>query len=146
MIDVLRAGMLSSVQDLGRPGYRHLGVAKAGALDTLALEVGNRLVGNAPQAAALEVTVGPVALRFARPTRIAITGAQFGATLDGSSVHTWWSLPVRAGQTLLLQGPARGMRGYVCVRGGIDERRTISPMTITTSTMACGRACSTSMS
>lgn len=120
MIDVLRAGVLSSVQDLGRAGYRHLGVAQAGALDTLALDVGNRLVGNTPQAAAIEVTVGPVALRFARATRIAITGAQFGATLDGEPVHTWWSLPVRAGQELVLQGPARGMRGYVCVRGGID--------------------------
>ncbi|WP_206955093.1 5-oxoprolinase subunit C family protein [Trinickia acidisoli] len=120
MIDVLRAGVLSSVQDLGRTGYRHLGVAKAGALDTLALDIGNRLVGNAPQAAAIEITVGPAALRFTQATRIAITGAQFGATLDGVPVHTWWSLPVRPGQELLLQGPTRGMRGYVCVRGGID--------------------------
>ena len=120
MIDLVRAGMLSSVQDLGRAGYRHLGIAKAGALDTLALEVGNRLVGNEPQAAAIEVTIGPVALRFTRATRIALTGAQFNATLDGARVHTWWSLPVRAGQELLLQGPVRGMRGYVCVRGGID--------------------------
>jgi biotin-dependent carboxylase-like uncharacterized protein len=120
MIDVLRAGVLSSVQDLGRAGYRHLGVAKAGALDTLALEVGNRLVGNGPHAAAIELTVGPVALRFTQATRIAITGAQFDATLGGEPVHTWWSLPVRAGQELVLQGPVRGMRGYVCVRGGID--------------------------
>lgn len=120
MIDVLRAGVLSTVQDLGRNGYRHLGIAKAGALDPLALEVGNRLVGNAPQAAAIEVTVGPTALRFTQATRLAITGAQFGATLDGEPVHPWWSLPVRAGQTLVLQGPVRGMRGYVCVRGGID--------------------------
>ncbi|HWX12739.1 MAG TPA: allophanate hydrolase, partial [Trinickia sp.] len=59
MIQVLRAGIITSVQDLGRPGYRHLGIATAGALDTLALEVGNRLVGNAPQAAAIEVTMGP---------------------------------------------------------------------------------------
>ncbi len=120
MIDVMRAGVLSSVQDLGRAGYRHLGVAKAGALDTLALEVGNRLVGNGAHAAAIEVTVGPIALRFARATRIAITGAQFSAVLGGEPVHTWWSLPVRAGDELLLQGPARGMRAYVCVRGGID--------------------------
>jgi biotin-dependent carboxylase-like uncharacterized protein len=120
MIDVLRAGMLSSVQDLGRAGYRHLGIAKAGALDMLALEVGNRLVGNEPQAAAIEMTVGPVALRFSRATRIALTGAQFQATLDGKSVHPWWSQPVRAGQELVLHGPVRGMRGYLCVRGGID--------------------------
>jgi biotin-dependent carboxylase-like uncharacterized protein len=108
------------VQDLGRPGYRHLGIPTAGALDALSLEVGNRLVGNAPQAAAIEVTMGPTALRFTRATRIALTGAEFDATLDGEPVHVWWSLPVRAGQQLTLQGATRGMRGYVCVRGGID--------------------------
>jgi biotin-dependent carboxylase-like uncharacterized protein len=120
MIDVIRAGMLSSVQDAGRTGLRHLGVAKAGALDALALEVGNRLVGNAPQAAAIEVTVGPAVFRFTQATRIAVTGAQFNATLDGAPVYAWWSLPVRAGQELVLQGPTRGMRGYLCVGGGID--------------------------
>ncbi|MBU6489235.1 MAG: biotin-dependent carboxyltransferase family protein [Burkholderiales bacterium] len=120
MIEVLRAGVLSSVQDLGRAGLRHLGVAQAGVLDTLALEVGNRLVANAPQAAAIEITVGPAAFRFTRATRIAITGAQFAATLDGVPVYTWWSLPVRAGQELVLHGPTRGMRGYLCIRGGID--------------------------
>lgn len=120
MIEVLRAGVLTSVQDLGRPGFRHLGVAAAGALDTLALEVGNRLVGNAPSAAGVEVTLGPVVLRFTRAARIALTGAAFDATLDGKPVHAWWSVPVAAGQQLVLQGARRGMRGYVCVRGGID--------------------------
>ena len=120
MIEVLRAGILTSVQDLGRRGYRHLGVATAGALDTLALEVGNRLVGNVPQAAAIEVTTGPTALRFTQTARVAITGAQFDASLDGEPAYSWWSLPVRAGQQLVLQGAVRGMRCYVCVRGGID--------------------------
>ncbi|PMS37718.1 biotin-dependent carboxylase-like uncharacterized protein [Trinickia symbiotica] len=120
MIEVLRAGAISSVQDLGRHGYRHLGIAAAGALDTLALEVGNRLVGNIPSAAAIEVTVGPTALRFTEATRIAVTGAEFGATLDDAPVPAWWSVPVRAGQALVLHGARRGMRGYVCVRGGID--------------------------
>lgn len=120
MIDVVRAGMLSSVQDAGRTGLRHLGVAKAGALDELALEVGNRLVGNTPQAAAIEVTLGPAVFRFTQATRIALTGAQFNATLDGAPMYAWWSLPVRAGQELVLQGPIRGMRGYLCVRGGVD--------------------------
>jgi biotin-dependent carboxylase-like uncharacterized protein len=120
MIDVVRAGMLSSVQDAGRTGLRHLGVARAGALDDLALEVGNRLVGNAPQAAAIELTLGPAVFRFTQATRIALTGAQFNATLDGAPVYAWWSVPVRAGQELVLQGPTRGMRGYLCVRGGVD--------------------------
>jgi allophanate hydrolase subunit 2 len=120
MIDVIRAGLLTSVQDLGRHGYRHLGIALGGALDRLALEVGNRLVGNRPDAAALEVTFGPTVLRFPRATRIAMTGSEFGATLDGAPVYSWWSLPVQAGQTLTLNAAKRGMRCYVCVAGGID--------------------------
>ncbi|QGZ62623.1 5-oxoprolinase subunit C family protein [Paraburkholderia acidisoli] len=120
MIEVVRAGLLTTVQDLGRPGFRHLGVATGGALDTLALEVGNRLVGNRPDAAGLEITFGPVALRFARATRVAITGTEFGATLGGKAVWSWWSLPVAAGEELVLHGAKRGMRGYVCVAGGID--------------------------
>jgi 5-oxoprolinase (ATP-hydrolysing) subunit C len=120
MIDVIRAGRLTSVQDLGRHGYRHLGIAMGGALDRLALEVGNRLVGNRSDAACLEVTFGPTVLRFPRATRIAMTGGEFGATLDGAPVYSWWSLPVRAGQELTLNAAKRGMRCYVCVAGGID--------------------------
>lgn len=120
MIEVLRAGLLTTVQDAGRPGFRHLGIASGGALDPLALEVGNRLVGNRADAAALEVTFGPVALRFARATRIAITGTDFGATLNERPVWSWWSLPVAAGEELVLNGAKRGMRAYVCVAGGID--------------------------
>ncbi|MEX3823111.1 allophanate hydrolase, partial [Paraburkholderia sp. BR14262] len=114
MIEVVRAGLLTTVQDLGRPGYRHLGVATGGALDTLALEVGNRLVGNRPDAAGVEITFGTVALRFARATRIASTGTDFGATVGGRPVWSWWSLPVAAGEELVMNGAKRGMRAYVC--------------------------------
>lgn len=120
MIEVIRAGLLTTVQDLGRHGFRHLGVSMGGALDRLSLEVGNRLVGNRPDAAGLELTLGPLTLRFGRATRIAITGADFAATLDGKPVYSWWSLPVQAGQELSLQPAKRGMRGYVAVAGGID--------------------------
>ncbi|AOJ03204.1 allophanate hydrolase [Burkholderia mayonis] len=119
-IEVLRAGPLSTIQDLGRRGYRHLGVAQSGALDSLALEVGNRLVGNRPDAAAIEITLGPATFRFPRATRIAITGTEFGATLDGVPIYSWWSVPVAAGETLTLPVAKRGMRGYLCVAGGLD--------------------------
>lgn len=119
-IEVLRAGPLATVQDLGRTGLRHLGVAQCGALDTLALEVGNRLVGNRRDCAAVEITLGPAAFRFPRATRIALTGTGFGATLDGQPVHAWWSVPVAAGQTLTLAAARDGMRGYLCVAGCID--------------------------
>jgi biotin-dependent carboxylase-like uncharacterized protein len=119
-IDVLKAGALTSVQDLGRAGYRHLGVAVAGALDPLSFEIANRLVGNPPDAAGLEITMGPVTLRFNQPSRIAITGTDFNTSLDEQSVSSWWSLPVRAGQILTLRGARRGMRAYLAVAGGID--------------------------
>lgn len=86
-VEVLRAGPLSTVQDAGRHGLRHLGVAQGGALDTLALAVGNRLVGNRPDAAAIEITLGPAAFRFPRATRIALTGTEFGATLGERPAH-----------------------------------------------------------
>jgi len=120
MIDVIRAGMLTSVQDLGRHGLRHLGICQSGALDTLALNVANRLVGNTVGAAGIEVTIGPTVLRFTRDARIAVTGADFAATLDDTPVNAWWSLPVRAGQVLTLRAPRHGMRAYVAIAGGID--------------------------
>ncbi|MDR5744230.1 biotin-dependent carboxyltransferase family protein [Caballeronia sp. LZ029] len=120
MIDVIRAGVLTSVQDLGRRGYRHLGVSSGGALDALSLEIGNRIVGNRADAAGIEVTFGPTVLRFKHATRVAITGTDFGATLDDKPVYSWWSLPVRAGQELTLRAAKRGMRCYVAIAGGID--------------------------
>jgi len=135
MIEVLRAGPLTTIQDLGRPGYRHLGIATAGALDTLALEIGNRLVGNRPDAAGIEVTLGPVVLRFARATRIALSGADYGATLGGRPVWPCWSLPVAAGEELVLSAGKRAMRAYVCVAGGID----VLPMLGSRSTDLCAR-------
>ncbi|MGI4862067.1 MAG: biotin-dependent carboxyltransferase family protein [Janthinobacterium lividum] len=120
MIDIIRAGLFSSVQDLGRTGHRHAGVAQSGALDTLALRVANRLVGNPASAAGIEFTVGqPVQLRFGKATRIALTGADCAATLDGRPIHAWWSYPVAAGQVLSLGVPSRGMRAYLGVAGGI---------------------------
>jgi len=125
MIEVLRAGTLTSVQDLGRHGFRHLGVCQSGALDTLAMGVANRLAGNPREAAGIEITIGPTVLRFTRDTRIALTGADFAATLDDAAVHAWWSVPVQAGQVLTLRAPRRGMRAYLAIAGGIDVLPTL---------------------
>src|SRR5437879_7630974 len=125
MIEILRAGMLTSVQDLGRSGYRQLGIGPGGALDQLALTLANRLVGNPASCAGLEITMGACELRFTSATRVALTGGEFDATLDGVPVWSHWSFPVRAGQTLKLGNTntaARpgGMRAYLAVAGGID--------------------------
>lgn len=120
MIDVIRSGRMNSVQDLGRSGFRHLGICQAGALDRVALAITNKLVGNAIDAAALEITLGPCVLRFTADTRIALGGADFTATLDDRRLWPWWSVPVRAGQTLTLEAARHGMRSYIAVAGGIE--------------------------
>lgn len=120
MLEILRPGIQTTVQDLGRHGLRHLGIAQNGALDAPALVLGNRLLGNAANLAALEITLGPVAIRFGRDGWFALTGADFAATLDGEPAWCGWRQRCRAGQVLRLAGCRHGMRAYLCVDGGID--------------------------
>ncbi|MGQ3054952.1 MAG: biotin-dependent carboxyltransferase family protein, partial [Roseateles sp.] len=119
MIEILRAGPLTTVQDLGRPGWRDRGLSRCGALDDLALQWGNLLVGNAPGAAGLEFTLGPARLRLNADCCIAVTGTDTEATLDGQPLRPWWRQHVRAGQTLQLAAPHERMRSYVVISGGI---------------------------
>ena len=125
MIDILRAGLLTSVQDLGRPRQREFGVASGGAVDSLACAVANRLVGNEPNAATLEITMGACVLRFSCATLVALAGADCHADLDGAPVWSWWRFPVARGQTLTLRPARFGMRTYVAVAGGIDVPETL---------------------
>lgn len=112
-------GLFTTVQDLGREGFGPMGVSASGAADAISLRIGNRLVGNAEGAAALEMTLVGGAFRFERTAVIALTGADFGPLLDGVPLKMWTSTEAQKGQTLTL-GPARsGARGYLCVQGGI---------------------------
>ena len=120
MIEILRAGIQTTVQDQGRTGYRHLGVAQAGALDAPAMWLANRLVNNAGTAAGLEIVAGPVEIRFLRVGWFAVCGADFDATLDDQPLFCGWRYPVKRGQTLCLRGPKSGMRAYLAVDGGIE--------------------------
>src|SRR5438105_10987987 len=97
-----------------------MGVSPSGAADPISLRLGNRLVGNAENAAALEMTLLGGAFVFSERTVAALAGSDFGATLDGSPVGLWASFEIRGGQTLRL-GPTRtGARCYLCVQGGIE--------------------------
>jgi len=125
MIEVLRAGPMTSVQDGGRSGWRSIGVTAAGALDGTSLALANLLVGNRPDAAVLEISLAPVRLRFERSVRIALAGADLDGRLDdGTPVRCWWSCRIEAGRTLTLN-PTRplgdvGLHTYLAVAGGID--------------------------
>ena len=125
MIFVAKPGMLATVQDLGRHGHRERGICPGGALDTLALTLANRLVGNPDGAAGLELTMGGCELRFEAATRIALAGDDFGARLDGVPLWPCWSAAVAPGQTLRLAGANKlsakaGLRSWLAVAGGID--------------------------
>lgn len=118
-IEVLRPGLLTTVQDIGRPGLAHLGVATGGAADAVSLRIGNLLVGNSEAAAGLEMTlVGPT-LRFLTPAVVALTGASPAARLDGQALLTWQPVVVQAGQVLEIGPTRQGARTYLALRGGI---------------------------
>ncbi|MDP9370565.1 MAG: 5-oxoprolinase subunit PxpB [Chloroflexota bacterium] len=120
-VRVLEPGLLTTVQDLGRPGLGRYGVTTGGAVDRASLILGNRLVGNPPGTAGLEITLLGPRLRFAEPAVIAVTGADLGATVDGGSIPCWEPVPVPAGGEIAFSGgDGRGVRAYLCVAGGID--------------------------
>lgn len=118
-IEVLAPGLLTTVQDRGRAGWRHLGVGVAGALDAYAHALANLLVGNAPDAAALELTLAGPRLRFDRPVEIALCGADVDARCDGSTLPRARPLRLREGSELALGACRAGARAYLAVAGGI---------------------------
>ena len=119
-VTVISPGALSLVQDAGRTGYQRFGVSVCGVMDPHALLAGNRLVGNQPGAAAVEVTFGGASFMFAAGTLVALTGAQMQAAVEGTPVPTWESFVVPPGATLeIFPAASGGLRALVCVAGGI---------------------------
>ncbi|AYD03757.1 biotin-dependent carboxyltransferase family protein [Neorhizobium sp. NCHU2750] len=120
MIHILATGPLNTVQDLGRIGFRNIGVTMSGAMDPLSVRLGNILLGNAENAAAIEVQTFPFKLVFQRKQAFAVTGADCKATLDGRPMPPWWAMEANEGQVLELSTPIDRARAYVCLAGGID--------------------------
>jgi antagonist of KipI len=120
VIRVLAPGLLTTVQDLGRPGLGALGVPAGGAADAYALRLGNLLLGNEESAAAIEATLDGPELLFEEEALVVLAGAPFEAALDGRDVAPWHVLGVRAGSRLAVGRAVSGARAYVCVRGGIE--------------------------
>jgi antagonist of KipI len=118
-IEVQEPGLLTTVQDLGREGFGPLGVSPSGAADLVSLRLGNRLVSNEENSAALEMTLVGGAYRFKQPAVIGLTGSDFGATLDGAPIPMWEPVQARAGAFLRIGATRSGARCYLCVQGGI---------------------------
>lgn len=115
-----RPGPFCTIQDLGRRTGRRAGLAPGGAMDQRAYLWANRLLGNDPAAAALEITLGGFVLRFAVESVVAIAGAGCVAALDGVEMGSWRTLRVRSDQLLRLGYGPVGMRAYIAFPGGLD--------------------------
>lgn len=120
LIEVLRPGLLTTVQDRGRFGYQKFGVPVSGAVDEIALRTANVLAGNPQDAAGLEATALGPQLRFLADAIVALTGAEVEGDLDGRPIPGYKSFRVRAGQILDVRACTRGLRIYLAIAGGID--------------------------
>jgi len=118
-IEVLSAGLATTVQDRGRHGFAALGVGVAGAADAYSMHIANLLVGNDEAAATLEISLLGPTLRFVHATRVAITGADIHAQCDGVTLSGWRAIDLPAGSELQLGGCRRGARSYLAVFGGV---------------------------
>jgi len=121
----LKPGFLTTVQDLGRSGFSHLGISASGAADSVSLRIGNRLLDNELSAPALEMTLVGGEFQFEEATIVAVTGSDFEPELDGAAVPRWASIPVRPGQVLRFGAAAGGARCYLCVRGGFTIEKIL---------------------
>ncbi|MFI6996905.1 biotin-dependent carboxyltransferase family protein [Nocardia sp. NPDC050175] len=119
VLRVLDPGPLSTIQDLGRPGWFSVGVGVSGAADRGSLKLANRLVGNPEDAAGIETLLGGLELVAEAPVLLAVTGADVPITVDGAAEANASVLALRTGQRLKLGQAAAGLRAYVGVRGGI---------------------------
>jgi antagonist of KipI len=115
-----RGGFLSSVQDLGRTGFREFGVSSGGALDSFGLRVANLLVGNAEGAAGIEVTVGGLQLRFEDERVVAWCGGEFDVQIASTLLPAGHAAHVRAGERLKFGWPQIGCRCWLAIAGGVD--------------------------
>ena len=121
-LQISRGGFLTSVQDLGRTGFREFGVSTSGALDTFALRVANLLVGNDQGAAGLEITLGGLQLRFDDERIVAWCGGDFDVHVGSTALPAGHAAFVPAGEELKFGRPRVGCRAWLAISGGIDVR------------------------
>jgi antagonist of KipI len=120
MIHVSKPGLLTTVQDLGRPGYQQYGIVVGGALDGFAARAANLIVGNDDNAAVLEMAQTGPELSFEKETLIAWGGANFDAHVGSEPLPRDRAVRVAAGETVTFGVAGTGMRAWLAVAGGVD--------------------------
>jgi len=128
-IRILNPGLQTTIQDLGRNGYSHYGVSSSGAADDLSFRLGNLIVGNKENLAAIEMTLLGGDYKFDIDANISLTGSKFDAKIEGESLHFYKNIPIQSGQLLSVGQSLQGSRCYLAVRGGIDINDVLSAKT-----------------
>ena len=124
MFEVIEPGLLTTVQDLGRFGWYHIGMPPSGAMDNFSFRVGNLLVGNDESAAGLEITFTGPTLTVTTDTIVAVTGAELSFRINNDPAALWRAHKVTKNDTISLGGIVGGARAYLCVTGGSTCRFT----------------------
>ena len=117
---VVNSGIFDTIQDLGRFGFQQYGMPVSGAMDTYALRIGNRLLGNEENKAGIEISIPGLSLEVLSRTVIAITGANFDPTINNSPAPMWEAIEVKKGDIISFDQIKSGCRSYLLVAGGID--------------------------
>ncbi len=123
MIEILQSGTRTTLQDAGRPGYRHVGIPGSGAADRLNFALANWMIGNDWDMPALECTLGGQHFRFHKDMTVALSGAEMWAQVNGLNVANFSAFPVKQGDILTLSFARMGCRAYLAVPGGITGDR-----------------------
>ena len=117
---VIKAGIFDTIQELGRFGFQQYGMPVSGAMDSYALRVGNRLLGNKEKEAGIELSTPGLTLEVLNQTVVAITGANFNPTINNSSAPMWEVIEVKKGDIISFNQVKSGCRSYLLIAGGID--------------------------
>ena len=125
ILEIVRPGSLTTIQDLGRIGYGQYGVPAAGAMDPWSLQIANLLVGNPRSAAGLEMTMRGAKIRFFVSTVVAITGGQGMYTLNGNKIDSWRCIAIKPGDVLDIGVVMEGCRAYLAIAGGIKVPKVL---------------------
>ena len=119
-LEIGSPGLQTTVQDLGRLGYQAIGVSSSGAMDGEALRIGNRLLGNSPEAAGLEILMLGPQIKFLKESYFAITGAFMNPCLNGEAVDMYTTQRAKVGDELSFGTLLKGCRAYLTLEGGVD--------------------------
>lgn len=119
-LKIIKAGVLDTIQDLGRYGNQRLGINPGGAMDKFAMQTANTLVGNNLSEAVIELHFPASVFLFSQPALIALSGADFSASINGEPVANLHVIAVNKNDALQFHRPVNGARAYLAVYGGFE--------------------------